>query len=338
MRPLADIVSELNARASEFEIGSLQENRARIKGLKRSSTRLFHRVTNPRWVFHYGGRKELQFNVGYEVVETRPTLFRHGVAFSFEPSRSMPTIEALSAKVPRFNEYFLAHRDDLVDFEMWHWVDGTRSPNYPASPILDQLVKLNTFVFLGRACHPESINPGLVLADFDRLLPLYLATEGVDVTRANAVVANGRGAISFKAGCPQRVKWTTASKISQTININLRHAAIQQALYDRLVLEFGYETVGTENMCLCGGRVDAVVRFRETFKLYEIKTATSARACIREAIGQLTDYAFWPIESAVEALFVVGEPPLSDDEVSYLHRLNEYLPVPLSYIQVQPTD
>ena len=80
------------------------------------------------------------------------------------------------------------------------------------------------------------------------------------------------------------------------------------------------------------------VKSRGTFKIYEIKTASSARGCIREAIGQLMDYTFWPIESAVDALFVAGEPPLTADAVSFLARLNECLPMPLGYIQVQPTD
>jgi hypothetical protein len=43
-----------------------------------------------------------------------------------------------------------------------------------------------------------------------------------------------------------------------------------------------------------GGRIDLVVRTGEGYEFYEIKTYGSARACIREAIGQLLEYAMWP--------------------------------------------
>ncbi len=337
MRLLADIVSELDTRAKDFEIGSLQASRAKIKGLKRTATRLFGNVNHPDWAHHHGGREELQFNVGYEGADSDAPVFRHGVAFSFEPSRSMPDIETLSAKVPRFNEFLQSHMDELADFEMWHYDGQTRSQNYPVSCIPERLVKLHTFIGLGRTCGPEQIDLDLVLRDFDRLLPLYLATEGKDVARADAN-APGHGPVVFRAGCARRVEWTSATQIAKTISVSLRHAAIQQALYDRLVVEFGKDNVGTENQCLAGGRVDVSVRRQGSLALYEIKTSSTARGCIREALGQLFDYAFWPTGAFVSGLYVVGEPPLTADASSYLARLNERLPVPLGYVQVAPAD
>jgi hypothetical protein len=40
--------------------------------------------------------------------------------------------------------------------------------------------------------------------------------------------------------------------------------------------------------------MDVVVRLGIRYWFYEIKTALSARACIREALAQLLEYSYWP--------------------------------------------
>jgi hypothetical protein len=104
------IAAELNARAHTHAIGSLQEIRASLKGLSRKPR---HDIFGPQttkadWAFHYGGRAELQFNIG-EL--SHPDGFRFGVAFSFEPSRTLPSpIEALARSVRRFNDFMQPKR------------------------------------------------------------------------------------------------------------------------------------------------------------------------------------------------------------------------------------
>jgi hypothetical protein len=56
------------------------------------------------YVFHVGGLNELQFNLGFEDVRG-VTTFRHGVAFSLQTTRDLPTINPLVPKIARFNEY-----------------------------------------------------------------------------------------------------------------------------------------------------------------------------------------------------------------------------------------
>jgi len=343
MRSIADIVRDLDQRASQYEIGNLQEYRRKIKSLAVLPTRFLFRTANhDNWAHHYGGREELQFNVGYEDVEGDGKRFRHGVAFSFQPSRSLLDIVSLSRKVPRFNEFIAQHLDDLSDFEMWHWSGRKNSrvcsETYPIAQIPVDHVALGQFIFLGRACAPEQIDLERILSDFDRLLPLYLFTEGDDRPQILETPSNGSTSILFRAGCKRRVKWTTASQVAKNIDVNLRHSAIQQALYDGLAIEYGAENVGTENTCVNGGRIDVVVKRGQSITIYEIKTASAARGCIREAIGQLLDYAVWPVQSSATGIFAVGEPPLTDDAARYLERLNKQFPVRIGYIQIQPTD
>ena len=80
---------------------------------------------HPHWAFQYGGRPELQFNIGLERVSDADEL-RHGVAFSFEPSQSLPSIDVLIQKVRLFN--------DFMHMRMWHHASRERSADYAPSP------------------------------------------------------------------------------------------------------------------------------------------------------------------------------------------------------------
>ena len=82
------IAAELNAKAVGHLIAELQEIRKKLKGLKvRAGHDIFRlegrsKTVFQDWAFHYGGRSELQFNIGKD--GSGGAMFRDGVAFSFE--------------------------------------------------------------------------------------------------------------------------------------------------------------------------------------------------------------------------------------------------------------
>ncbi len=84
---LAAIAAELNAKAERHPIGQLQEIRKKLKELDRRPGKGSFRLEGasktvfPDWAFHYGGRTELQFNIGKD--GRHDGMLRHGVAFSF---------------------------------------------------------------------------------------------------------------------------------------------------------------------------------------------------------------------------------------------------------------
>ena len=86
-----------------------------------------------------------------------------------------------------------------------------------------------------------------------------------------------------------------------------------------------------------GAIMDVAVQTDEGIWIYEIKTGTSARGCIREAIGQLLEYALWPGAPKAAKLIVVGEGPFDDAAKAYLQRLNNRFPLPISYQQIAVT-
>jgi type I restriction-modification system DNA methylase subunit len=65
--------------------------------------------------------------------------------------------------------------------------------------------------------------------------------------------------------------------------------------------------------------------------LIEHFSSQSPRACIREALGQLLEYSFWPGRQPASRLVVVGATPLNKDGKSYLKRLNASFRLKLCY-------
>ena len=115
-------------------------------------------------------------------------------------------------------------------------------------------------------------------------------------------------------------------------SISLRHNVIQEALYNKLSKKYGSDNVGTEISSGNGGSIDLVVkRKKDEFWFYEIKTAHTAKACIRQAIGQLLEYSFWPKNKEASRLVVVGEPVLDDEAYQYIEYLKRRFRLPIDY-------
>lgn len=93
--------------------------------------------------------------------------------------------------------------------------------------------------------------------------------------------------------------------------------------------------MGVEQSSGGGGHVDVVVETDRRRTLYEIKTAATARGCIREAVGQLLDYALWAEGPLCTRICVVGEPAPDERTATHLQKLNARFPVELAYRQVR---
>lgn len=324
---LTAIVQEISRRAEGREIGRLQDIRKDLRGFHRLPGHgIFHPDTIKEqggYAFHYGGRKELQFNVGFD-----DGLFRHGVAFSFEPSQTLPDFQLLVPNVKRFNEFLALHPQEYSDLLMWHWVKGHRSSNHLPTHIADDLIRRDVFVFMGRLQPVESIDYELIVSDLDRLLPLYRFVEGTKTFPELSEAQNG--GFRFEAGCTPKPSSTTATVVQRELNVRLRHNEIGFALYRHLASVHGEENVRAE-IANVGGLVDVVVRIGEAFWFYEIKTAMSARGCIREGLAQLLEYSFWPGAQTAEKLVIVGEPIFDEESRKYLITLRERFALPLEY-------
>ena len=116
----------------------------------------------------------------------------------------------------------------------------------------------------------------------------------------------------------------------------LLHNALQTALYEALVKEHGKDSVRTELPTGQGTSIDVVVKTDESFWFYEIKVAKSLKACIRQAIPQLLEYAYWRTDNTVaNRLYIAATFSMTKDAESFLALLRDRFELPIYYHRIE---
>lgn len=244
----------------------------------------------------------------------------------------------LLPKVARFNAWMLEHADQIADLRMWSWQGNIRGTNGTPAPIAEAAFREGTFVFLGKAWSVTEFDPHAALQLFDRLLPLYQAVELDGSSETTPILPRvprdpPDETLQLDKGRETNGgRWITASIRERSLNIFLRHAEIQRRLKEAL-LEEHFKKVLCE--VPIGSRfVDVIAWHGDAIWMFEIKTGLTVRSCLREALGQLLEYALWPGATRPEKLVVVGTPAIDKKAQQYIAELNRAFPVPVSYRQI----
>jgi hypothetical protein len=115
----------------------------------------------------------------------------------------------------------------------------------------------------------------------------------------------------------------------------LLHNELQTALYQKLADTHGPSAVGTEQQTGYGTSIDLVVKTKAFCWFYEIKTAASLKACVRQAIPQLLEYAYWHQNAlTVDRLYVAAKFAPTKEVTEYLQLLRERFSLPIYYEQI----
>ena len=110
--------------------------------------------------------------------------------------------------------------------------------------------------------------------------------------------------------------------------IDPRHLKIQNALYKFLGKKHRVSAVKYEE-----NFVDLSLELEGETIFFEIKTASTAKKCIREALGQLLEYGHYANKNLAQKLVVVSDVfPLDDDRV-YLDALRKRYRIPIHFAQ-----
>ena len=142
-------------------------------------------------------------------------------------------------------------------------------------------------------------------------------------------------AFDFKPGFSKKVTTARATLAEKELDLDLRHTRLQEALYRQLTSQYGKDNVRTEQSTGVGTLIDVVVKVKNKYYFYEIKTALTPRACLREAIGQLLEYGFWPGAQEPTRLIVVGETPIDEEGQEYVLRLKKRFSLPIEYEAIE---
>ncbi|MFC5576764.1 hypothetical protein ACFPOA_01885 [Lysobacter niabensis] len=147
------------------------------------------------------------------------------------------------------------------------------------------------------------------------------------------------GKVPFQPGHTPKPAAGKAQGSSITREIEYRHNVIQDRLFEILCARHGQDAVGTERPTGTGGRADALVLLPgSSYALYEIKPAATAADAVRQAMGQLLEYAYRRGGLQPVSLHVVSDAPLDDLTAEYLVRLKSDFALPIEYLQVTVED
>lgn len=114
----------------------------------------------------------------------------------------------------------------------------------------------------------------------------------------------------------------------------LIHNEIQTALFKKLAKRYGAANVGTEQPTGLGTAIDIVVQHTDHNVFYEIKIAPNLRACIRQALPQLMEYAYWRCsDDLASRLVIVGTFKMTAEVRAYLKFLRKRFGLPVWYQQ-----
>lgn len=327
---LNNILKTLNHHAERYEFGKLQVIRKNRRPLRRLSNRHPFRLTDKEWAHHHGGQMELQFNVSND-----KGLLRWGVALSLQPCRQVPDVTVLHPRLDKLSQYLENYGEHFsrIGFKMWDWTPRGRSQDREPQRIDDHLYEPGSFVFVGKRAPFNCFDPRIILQDFDFLLPVYEFVEFEDNQEITARDTSRKFEFQpDQSAIGGRLPSTTATRYAETYEVNLRHGMIQDALKRELEREGA--KVATENPDGKGGSIDLVAERDGELEFYEIKTDFSARLAIRNAIGQLLEYAYWPEPARPERLFVVSEYALDAEAEAYLRTLEEEINLSIGYRRV----
>jgi hypothetical protein len=332
LRQIVNIVNELNKLFVGRAMGSLQQERMALKGLTRlPSSKVFSGLTikpDEGYAFHLGGRSEAQFNVGIEK-RCGELFLRHGLAFSIERSKGVTNLDPLKAKARRFNVYAESCPDAFPNLYLWNQHQYTWSADRPWGPIPEDMIIDNSFVMIGKRVPLAVADLEMIAADFDDLLPAYRFVERDGPIKG---AEPSPPVFDFTPGLRPRDPNRHVNRATREQDYARRHDPMQEALYERLAAQFGAENVGTEQPSGVGTWIDLAVRHASGhYWFYEIKTANSARGCIREAIGQLLEYAHWKGGPTVDRFVVVGDREIDHATAEYLQVLKRKYKLPIYY-------
>lgn len=142
---------------------------------------------------------------------------------------------------------------------------------------------------------------------------------------------------AFICGHKEKKGNTKSTYEGHSLDVDLVHNRIQTKTYGQLAKELGENNVGTEIDTGYGPQIDVVTRESDgSFIFYEIKTSYSVRLCIREALAQLLEYAYYPKSNNVKKLIIVSPNAITRESISYLESLRKSFGIPVYYQRYNP--
>lgn len=141
---------------------------------------------------------------------------------------------------------------------------------------------------------------------------------------------------NFGAGHTTKKKSSIAHYGQRESEIDDFHERMKENVFNQLVKIYQKENVGTEQDTGFGSKIDLVIKENTLFIFYEFKTSNSIKNCIREALPQLLEYAYYPNNKRANKLIIVSQNKINKNAQEYLKMLRENFNLPVFYKWYNP--
>lgn len=141
-----------------------------------------------------------------------------------------------------------------------------------------------------------------------------------------------KNSFRFKASKPnQLLNIVRQNKKEPRKRVSQIHKQLEHLLYKVLCTKYNAKNIGCDVSTGHGTYIDMAVKTTSGYIFYEIKSFENIRHSIREAYGQLLEYAYWSCDKLPEEMIIVTHKKTEDDVVRYLEFLRRNFAIPIFY-------
>ncbi len=138
--------------------------------------------------------------------------------------------------------------------------------------------------------------------------------------------------LKFLSGKSKNKSSYTISRKKGKREVKSLHVEILDYLYKHLLRKNDKSNLSVEKSIVNGKIIDLLERIKKNkFNFYEVKTSNSGLTNIRDAIGQILEYALIDNKINTNKLIVIGPADLKDYESKYLIRLRNIISIEIEY-------
>lgn len=136
----------------------------------------------------------------------------------------------------------------------------------------------------------------------------------------------------FQHGKASNTSEYSKSTTGKDTKVKRRHGEITDDLYALLISEgHNKRSISVEKTRVGAAIVDVVLKHSDGYDLFEVKTSNTALKNIRQALGQIFEYALLDAEITCKRLVIIGPAELAEYEKDYFNRLKKLIKIKLEY-------
>lgn len=169
---------------------------------------------------------------------------------------------------------------------------------------------------------------GLDSGKYNRFIPYKVEGDLLTFLK-NSVPADLFNFNEGEAETSGRYQRTTSAA---TTTVNRLHDQMLKDLKAYLASRKAYDLLSIDKTWFGNNKADVVAKHGDkSYSIFEVKTSSNIRRNIREALGQLVDYACWYDNIKIKQLIIVSPEPLVGEEHAYFKRVKSQFATPVAY-------